>query len=288
MKTLSVIWLVTSGLVLQANIGQAQCPGNLFVNGSFTGPEGSTTAPPGWNATYTPDVNDANGPLNCQTGYTWIGTPIPSADGGTWVNLSEYDMVEQIIATIPGKKYLVQFEYASQPITAHTGAEAISVFVDESAYNPLTYIGLPDYSPYTWEQASFVFTAINTQTAVWFSGQNDQYIAIDGVCATEAPSPSDPKPNQETILLMPNIFTPNGDGMNDYFVPQEMENIQQANLTIYNRWGVAIQEIKDLNQGWNGTHNQQNCTDGTYFWVITYQGPDQKTKTEKGFVTLTR
>lgn len=284
MKTLFVIGITASGILLQATAAKAQCPGNLFVNGSFTGPKGSTTAPPGWTPTYTPDVNDANGPLYCQTGYDWIGTPIPSADGGTWVNLSEYDMVAQTISTIPGKQYRVQFEYASQPITDHAGAEAISVFVDEFAYNPLTYIGQPDYTPYTWEQASFVFTAVNTQTKIWFSGQNEQYIAIDGVCAVGVT----PTPEPAAALQMPNIFTPNGDGINDFFVPVQMENIQQATLIIYNRWGVPLRETDNLAEGWDGTQNRQNCSTGTYFWVVRYQGPDQKTEWQKGFLTLTR
>ncbi len=90
----------------------------------------------------------------------------------------------------------------------------------------------------------------------------------------------------EVILEMPNVFTPNGDGINESFVPIEMKGIQQATLQIYNRWGQQLVETNDLVTGWDGKCNTVDCTSGTYFWIVQYSTITNESKTLKGFLTL--
>ena len=74
----------------------------------------------------------------------------------------------------------------------------------------------------------------------------------------------------EPVLIMPNTFTPNGDGQNDNFFPIEMSEIASATMTIYNRWGTQVFDTSDLKTGWNGKNNSGECITGTYFWIIEY------------------
>jgi gliding motility-associated-like protein len=68
-------------------------------------------------------------------------------------------------------------------------------------------------------------------------------------------------------LVVPNVFTPNGDGINDVFVI-DGKAITDFNLTIVNRWGNTIFESNDINSSWDGTANGTPCIDGTYFYII--------------------
>ncbi len=89
-------------------------------------------------------------------------------------------------------------------------------------------------------------------------------------------------------IYVPNAFTPNGDGINDYFrvVGQHIENYK---ITIYNRWGQVIHRGQDITEVWDGSYlgGQYYVPNGVYNWVITY---DYKLlpKEIRGFITIIR
>lgn len=92
----------------------------------------------------------------------------------------------------------------------------------------------------------------------------------------------------EIILEMPNVFTPNGDGNNDYFLPKEIKNISQASIVIFNRWGRQLYESNNIMDGWNGKFEGNNCTDGTYYWIVKYIDINGKQDSMNGFLSLLR
>jgi len=85
-------------------------------------------------------------------------------------------------------------------------------------------------------------------------------------------------------LIMPNVFTPNGDGINDIFSPVKFQNISNAYLKIFNRWGQVIYETENIQDGWDGEEYSQ----GVYFWQLSYTGTENNEKIEHGFVHLLR
>jgi gliding motility-associated-like protein len=85
-------------------------------------------------------------------------------------------------------------------------------------------------------------------------------------------------------LIMPNVFTPNNDGINDNFIPIKFENINAATLKIINRWGQIVYETENILDGWNG----EQSSDGVYFWQINYKDATNNEKMEHGFVHLIR
>lgn len=70
-------------------------------------------------------------------------------------------------------------------------------------------------------------------------------------------------------LQMPNAFTPNGDGLNDYFVPVTNGHPELFRMTIFNRWGAEIYKTEQSGRGWDGTVNGSPAETGTYFYRIT-------------------
>jgi gliding motility-associated-like protein len=81
---------------------------------------------------------------------------------------------------------------------------------------------------------------------------------------------------------IPNVFTPNGDGINDYFI-FDNSLVQAKNLTILNRWGKIVFQ-SDNSFVWNGTYNELECTNGVYYYIIETEN-DIKLN---GFLTLMR
>ena len=70
---------------------------------------------------------------------------------------------------------------------------------------------------------------------------------------------------------LPNVFTPNNDGPNDFFVPFPYRGVKKIDLTIFNRWGQVVYTSEDPAIGWNGVHQESNepVTEGVYFYVCT-------------------
>jgi len=261
----------------------SQCANNLLNNGSFTSEEGELVTAPGWTTiSLTPDVNDASGPLNSTPGYNWTGIPLPSSNGGTWQNLYSNEKISQTINLISGRTYTLTFEYAAQGIFfmsyLFTNPVGVKVFLD----GVLVYTTPNDISQYTWETATYSFTAQNNSVTIEMSASEEQYVAIDGACLISKTQQNDPP----IILEMPNVFTPNSDGNNDTFHPLINIGISISVLTIYNRWGQKLFETNDINKGWDGKYHENECPDGTYFWILNYKTPKNDSNTEKGFLTL--
>lgn len=68
---------------------------------------------------------------------------------------------------------------------------------------------------------------------------------------------------------LPNIFTPNGDHVNDRFVPFPYRGVRSIELTVFNRWGLVVFETLDPDIRWSGTFKDTNETlpDGVYYYV---------------------
>lgn len=68
---------------------------------------------------------------------------------------------------------------------------------------------------------------------------------------------------------LPNVFTPNGDGINDIFIPFPYKFVEKVNMTIYNRWGNEVFKTEDPDINWDGTDMQTGkpVSDGVYYYV---------------------
>ena len=92
---------------------------------------------------------------------------------------------------------------------------------------------------------------------------------------------------------MPNAFSPNGDGINDYFNVYDVKSIVKFSGAIYNRWGQqlytwGIDEIDCEQCGWDGTYKGTAVKDGVYFVVVNALGADGFKYEIKSAVNLLR
>ena len=77
----------------------------------------------------------------------------------------------------------------------------------------------------------------------------------------------------ESYLRVPNVFTPNGDGINDEF-RVAYRSLREFHCWVYNRWGHLVYEWTDPAKGWDGTINGRPAAEGAYFYVIRALGTD--------------
>ncbi|MBO7446393.1 MAG: gliding motility-associated C-terminal domain-containing protein, partial [Bacteroidales bacterium] len=85
---------------------------------------------------------------------------------------------------------------------------------------------------------------------------------------------------------MPNSFTPNGDGLNDLFLPvfAYPDEVESFEMTIYDRGGMVQYMTRRLDQGWNAA----GVPIGTYVVFIRYKSKGQETRDVTGNVTVIR
>jgi gliding motility-associated-like protein len=88
-------------------------------------------------------------------------------------------------------------------------------------------------------------------------------------------------------LVMPNAFTPNGDGVNDVFRVPPGIGVQLSEFVIYDRWGSRVFSSRNVSQGWDGTTDGHPAPAGIYVYLII--GSDLKGPlSAKGTVMLVR
>ncbi|NJM93619.1 MAG: PKD domain-containing protein [Cytophagales bacterium] len=105
-------------------------------------------------------------------------------------------------------------------------------------------------------------------------GGNQQLSRSNTVCLPYQPT-----------LLIPNAFSPNGDGINDYFSVYRL-NINKISIIITNRWGGIVWQSDSLSSYWDGTQNGEPLPTGVYALQIYAQADNYQTFSHKGSVML--
>lgn len=86
-------------------------------------------------------------------------------------------------------------------------------------------------------------------------------------------------------IFIPNVFTPNNDGTNDYFLIKGY-NITSITCDIFNRWGEKIYSWEGIDGLWNGTYDGKTASDGTYFYISKVEWKNGEKETITGHITL--
>jgi gliding motility-associated-like protein len=92
----------------------------------------------------------------------------------------------------------------------------------------------------------------------------------------------------DLTFVVPNVFTPNGDGLNDYAKIIQAGYGRLDYFRIFDRYGKAVFTTNSFRQFWNGSFNNQFCEQGVYYWVIKARNIKGEDKLFKGDITLLR
>lgn len=239
---------------------------------------------------------NAYGTQNAYDGSSYMGINLNADDG-----YREYIAVKLLQPLLPLKKYILKF-YVSVSDTMKYGSNNLGAyFVKDTAGIPIQFGtgGTPNiistsniiFNPIVisdmenWVEVTLTYEAtgceefliignfrLQSQTSFGLNlGSGiDSYYYIDQVSLTELVT---------QLPDLPNIFTPNGDGINDVF---EIGTTKPKHTEILNRWGNLIYESNDLVQWDGGDH-----TEGVYYYKIDF-GCGTQGNIKTGFVQLIR
>ncbi len=76
---------------------------------------------------------------------------------------------------------------------------------------------------------------------------------------------------KEITYKVPNVFTPDGDHINDVFKVESQSEITEFSATVFNRWGKKVYEWTDPTQGWDGKIKNAEAAEGVYYYIVTFK-----------------
>jgi gliding motility-associated-like protein len=136
---------------------------------------------------------------------------------------------------------------------------------------------------YLWTPSTFLNSPTILQPTATPITDIDYTIVVtssDGCTATDAVSVTFLK-----APTIPNVFSPNGDGINDRWEIKYLESYPGATVQIYNRYGQAVFQSVGYNKAWDGTQNGKPLPAGTYYYIIN---PKNGRQQMSGFVDIVR
>jgi gliding motility-associated-like protein len=87
-------------------------------------------------------------------------------------------------------------------------------------------------------------------------------------------------------IAVPNAFTPNGDGVNDYLYPLAAYKATSLLFRVYNRVGQLVFETRDWTKRWDGKFKGQPADMGTYVWILTYTNTETHKRVQQKGTTI--
>jgi gliding motility-associated-like protein len=144
--------------------------------------------------------------------------------------------------------------------------EPLTLVLEQQNLNEITAIatgGLEDYT--------FYFNDDNNGT------DNTYYITMTGTYTVTVIDENGCEVSAQIFMEfidieIPNFFTPDGDGMNDYWIPDNIEGYPEILIKIYDRYGRVVAEEAIVPNGWDGLYQGNELPTGDYWYVIKLNG----------------
>ncbi len=166
------------------------------------------------------------------------------------------------------------------------------VYTDNSTGNPVwwqwTFGDITDSTEFTPNGVhTFLYTGTFQDTGTYWANLviKNKYGCRDSISEPVVITPF-------WTFYIPNAFTPNGDGLNDGFIPKAV-GLREFEMWIFDRWGQQLYHCTSLTQPWDGTvHNAisstTQCQEDTYVWLVQFTDIFHNSHRYVGRVTLIR
>jgi gliding motility-associated-like protein len=243
----------------------------------------------------------ANGPTTICGGGT---VPLNAFGGGTYQWLRDGNAIPGATATSlsasqPGQYSVIATDVCgtdtSGPVTVQISPEPVANFVYDTDQ---AFINLP---------LSFIDSSINAAQWSWdfgdgfgsSSAQLPVYTYVDPGTYNVVLIVDDINGCKDTVVIpvtigtfseafIPNVFTPNGDGLFDEFVIF-YSNLSDIHLSIFDRWGKLLFETSDPSESWDGRDTKGvDMKEGVYYFALEAKDPDGLDVLERGSLMLLR
>ena len=212
---------------------------------------------------------------------TWVGSGITNMQQGVFSPSEAIIGTNQIMYTPIG--FCVEQSSVSIDVYEYNIPEAeLSHYICFGQQIKLELDSDYSFTQYEWSSGGN-----NSSIFISDAGEYELQITDENNCVQDINFSVYPRENCENIV-MPNVFSPNQDYINDLFTPIEYEYITAADIRIFNRWGAEIYYSNDVEKGWNGNHFSKPCPSGVYFWIINLQTNTGSYQSINGAVQLVR
>jgi gliding motility-associated-like protein len=234
----------------------------------------------------TPSVSVSSATV-CQ-GKTAILIATPSAGGGTYSWSAGGQTIPSISETPTATTVYGVLYSLNGCTTTATGTMIVNP-------NPILLLSPSASTVSSLETVNI--TASGGGTYNWSTGETGTTISVNPqhtttYCATVTTSAGcvndvciNITVKEESNLYIPNVFTPNEDGVNDVFYTSG-HNIISYSLIIFNRWGEKLFSSDDILKGWDGSFGGKIVPDGVYVYVLDAKGADETIYKKAGHITL--
>ncbi len=176
---------------------------------------------------------------------------------------------DQITGFAPLKVNFENNSFSSNPITGKTKINSVWNFGNGTSK---TYTSVESASTVFNQPGSYTVTLYVTKGTCL---DNKQKVVVVDIASS---------------LKTPNVFTPNGDGVNDLFF-LKATNLIEINIHIFDRWGILVYEVVSDkgNVVWDGKNMLgKDAAEGTYFYTLKATGKDSQEFNENGTINLFR
>ncbi len=280
-----------------AVISNTSCAGNIIATDTVTVTVGTSTL--STVSTTTPDIcaagiGTATTTPNGQPPYTYVWQPGgQTTQTATGLSAGVYT-VTIIDGTGCGTTDTVIVPGTSTPVNPVITSNALNGIINQPTPGAQVQICFSNTSPGSVNSWAWVYdgTQTSSQQSPCFT-ESDSGLVCVTLAVTDTNNCADTatlcvRVQSEAVFSFPNVFTPNGDGSNDIFIPTTI-GVKDVKCTVYDRWGMEVYSWIGVTNGWNGKTTQgKEAVDGVYYWVATVIDYQDDEFQVSGFVHLIR
>ena len=240
-------------------------------------------------------MNDTLGWMKIENIFTAIGTENRVTIGNFYTDAQTTAIATNFLGTFGVALYNIDdLSLIATDITAYAGNDATICVTDSIHLGRPQEVGLeclwykPTIATPFASTSDIWFKPTQTGTYTFIQRMDNCAITWDTVNITVIQDCSLLLPTKE----IPNVFTPNGDGVNDSFL-FSVVGATNVSFNIMNRWGNLIQSVTSrasvTNVLWDGrTTSGEACSEGVYFYTLQYTNANGDAIKKNGYVTLIR
>jgi len=164
-------------------------------------------------------------------------------------------------------------------VDIQTVAPVLSVTDTTVCKQPISLSLSGNISAINWNDGTGDTLKTVTEVGIYWVSATDE----NGCTTTDTVTVTEDCP--DIAPAIPTAFTPNGDGINDFFwvIAADAEILE---IMVFNRWGERIFRTNDYRGKWDGTYLGYECEAGVYTWIVKYKDPQGAQQLLSGNVTL--
>jgi len=257
---------------------------NVFQNFSYdfiTSPIGCN----GQNGTASVNVIGPN-----TYSYSWLSNPVQTTNAMNGIIGSSYDVkiIENptgcyfdTTITIPGYGIISSLFSINPSLSCIPLEQTVTTFIDLSIGASHGYWEMGDGTIINY------IPGVNPEYSFTQPGAYSMKLHVENIgnCASEFEK--DLCILEPFVVFVPDIFSPNGDGINDILFVR-VKSVSEFYFILYDRWGEKVFETNNTDLGWDGRFNNNNLQSGVYVWFLSYTMVDGTINNSKGDVSLIR